>query len=227
MSWQEQIRLSLIARDQREQAHAPMIEHYRRLAAQTVAFKERNQALVAASAGAARSANAPGGAPGAADPVRQALITSLETELAKARTDLSEQYKLQSLNAQRLLNLTDSLREAEERGREEREELRSLRHEVEGLREAARRHSEIVEDKKRQLLILQDEHDSHLLELTQQDILVAKLREDNKNLLDRWLEAKREEAERMNEANAFMEEVQRLKKDAAERDGKGKGKEKE
>lgn len=67
--------------------------------------------------------------------------------------ELSEQYKIQSSNAQRLLALTDNLREVEERGRDERDELRKLRTEVEGLREKARWHREVVEEKERQLIV--------------------------------------------------------------------------
>ena len=87
------------------------------------------------------------------NPVRAALVASLEAQLTTTRSDLSEQYKIQSSNAQRLLALTDNLREAEERGREERDELRRLRHEVEGLRDKARWHREVVAEKEKQLLV--------------------------------------------------------------------------
>lgn len=72
--------------------------------------------------------------------------------------------------------------------------------------------------------ILQDDHTSLSLELHQQDLLISRLKEDNKNLLDRWLEAKREEAERMNEANEWVSEARRLK--AGEEGSRG-GKEEE
>lgn len=85
--------------------------------------------------------------------VQTAFIASLEAQLAQTRADLSEQYKIQSTNAQRLLVLTDNLRDAEERGREERDELRRLRNEVEGLRERAKWHQEIVTEKERQIVV--------------------------------------------------------------------------
>lgn len=69
------------------------------------------------------------------------------------RQDLSEQYKIQSTNAQRLLLLTDQLRAAEERGREDKDELRTVTNEVEGLRERARWHKEVVAEKERQILV--------------------------------------------------------------------------
>ncbi|GAA5906926.1 Atg16p [Sporobolomyces salmoneus] len=221
--WQTQIRLSLIERNRLEQSQSEMIEHSRRLNEQLIVWKERNRTLLAGSNGwsSNRGEKGVGGSKGdgnqsvasggSNDSVRLALIQSLEAELSTLRQDLSEQYKQQSHNAQRLLGLTDQLREAEERGREEREELRSLRHEVEGLRDKQRSFREIVADKEKQIVILQDDHTSLSLELNQQDLLISRLKEDNKNLLDRWLEAKREEAERMNEANEWVSQARRLK----------------
>lgn len=66
--------------------------------------------------------------------------------------------------------------------------------------------------------ILQDDHTSLSLELNQQDLLISRLKEDNKNLLDRWLEAKREEAERMNEANEWVSQARKLKVEDGEKD---------
>lgn len=85
--------------------------------------------------------------------VHSAFLASLEAQLAQTRADLSEQYKIQSTNAQRLLVLTDNLRQVEEQGREERDELRRLRNEVEGLRERAKWHQEIVAEKERQIVV--------------------------------------------------------------------------
>ncbi|GAA5837436.1 hypothetical protein JCM11251_002106 [Rhodosporidiobolus azoricus] len=220
MNWQDQIRQSLLERDQREQAFSPLIAHYHRLAQQTVTLKDRNHALLAAasSARAHGGTGSSGGGGGGADPVQAALLSSLEAQLASTRSDLSDQYKLQSQNAQRLLSLTDSLREAEERGREEREELRRLRTEVEGLRERQRWHREIVEEKEKQLLILQDDHSSLTLELSQLELQNADLRTDNASLLQRWLESKAEEVQRMNEANQWAEEKRREREREKERE---------
>lgn len=147
------------------------------------------------------------------NPVKAALVASLETQLAQTRMELSEQYKIQSSNAQRLFALTDNLRDAEERGREERDELRRLRHEVDGLRDRARWHKEVVAEKEKQLLvsrvpdegrrgaareltgtsqILQDDHASLELELSQVTIQNENLKIDNSGLVRRWLETKNE-----------------------------------
>ena len=49
MSWAETIRLELLARDTVEQAHAEVIESYRRLAQQTAVLTARNSALLQAT----------------------------------------------------------------------------------------------------------------------------------------------------------------------------------
>lgn len=64
MSFVEQIRLSLLERDEREKAQSDLMEHCRRLVQQMVVLKERNAALLKAasssggSVGASRSSGA-------------------------------------------------------------------------------------------------------------------------------------------------------------------------
>ncbi|TNY22914.1 autophagy protein 16-domain-containing protein [Rhodotorula diobovata] len=213
MAWQETIRTSLVARDARDHQHAPMIAHCARLAHHCLDLKQRNSLLLDAT----RSPGAPGSSRDPkSDALRTALITSLEAQLAQARADLSEQYRLQSANAQRLLALSDSLRDAQDRARDERDELRQLRAEVDGLRERAKWHKEIVHEKEKQLVILQDEHTSLSLELSQLELQNDHLKTDNASLLARWLEAKAHEADRMNEANLFMDEAKRLRREVQE-----------
>ncbi|KAI5481556.1 hypothetical protein MNV49_002782 [Pseudohyphozyma bogoriensis] len=188
-------------RDRREKSNATLVAAYRDLAKQTILLKERNTALLAAS-------NVKGGATpssGADNAVRAAFLSSVEAQLADTKLELAEQYKIQSSNAQRLLVLTDNLREAEERGREERDELRKLRSEVEGLRERARWHKELVAEKEKQLLN-------------------ENLKIDNSSLLTRWLESKQEEASRMNEALMNgLESVKKPKPPLAEAEASSSG----
>ncbi|SCV72507.1 BQ2448_4044 [Microbotryum intermedium] len=216
-TWLEAIRSQLVERDERESSHRTLIAHSQRLARHAAMLHQRNQALLnaslgqtsggtgAAAAGSSSSSGgqttsgAAGGTVGTNDAVRQAMITSLESQLASTRHELSEQYKIQSTNAQRLLGLTDQLREFEDKGREEKDELRRLRTEVEGLRDRAKWHKEVVQEKERQLIILQDDLSALELELNQVAKQNENLRIDNAGLLERWLEAKNDEARRMNE----------------------------
>ncbi|SGY68930.1 BQ5605_C004g02931 [Microbotryum silenes-dioicae] len=226
--WLEAIRSQLIERDERESSHRTLIAHSQRLAQHAAMLHRRNQALLNASLGqnsggtGAGTVGGPGGTSGGQttsgavrgtagtnDAVRQAMITSLESQLASTRHELSEQYKIQSTNAQRLLSLTDQLREFEDKGREEKDELRRLRTEVEGLRDRAKWHKEVVQEKERQLVILQDDLSALELELNQVTKQNQDLKTDNAGLLQRWLEAKNDEARRMNEL--FSTETTRAK----------------
>lgn len=55
--------------------------------------------------------------------------------------------------SQRLVAASDELHELQSREREEKDELRKLRSEVETLRERARWHKEVVAEKEKQLLV--------------------------------------------------------------------------
>ncbi|KWU42970.1 autophagy protein 16, partial [Rhodotorula sp. JG-1b] len=200
--WQEAIRSALIARDVRERAFEPFIRDYSRLAHHANQLRQRNLALVEAASGASEAT-----ADQIQTAVRTALITRLESELALARSELSDAYKLQSQHSQRLLTLSEQLHQSDERARVERDQLVEVKAEVERLREAARWHKEIVAEKEKQLVILQDELHSLELELSQLELQNDNLKTDNAALLQRWIHAKTEEARKMNEANAFLEEA--------------------
>lgn len=58
---------------------------------------------------------------------------------------------------------------------------------------------------------MQDELHSLELELSQLEIQNDNLKTDNAALLQRWIHAKTEEARKMNEANAFLEEAKRIR----------------
>ncbi|GAA5882314.1 hypothetical protein JCM3774_005506 [Rhodotorula dairenensis] len=225
--WQESIKSALIARNVRERAYEPMIRDYATLAHHANQLRQRNFALVSAAIQAEPTAK-PSAATGASDApagpddssqvnsaVRVALVTRLETELAQARSELSDAYKLQSQHSQRLLALSDQLHQSDERARADRDRLAELRAEVEKLREGAKWHKEVVAEKENQLVILQDELHGLELELSQLEIQNDNLKTDNAALLQRWIHAKTEEARKMNEANAFLEEAKRIRADKA------------
>lgn len=59
--------------------------------------------------------------------------------------------------------------------------------------------------------ILQDELSALSLELNQVEIRNDNLKRDNASLLQRWLDRMNSEAEKMNEGNRFLEEVEQRK----------------
>ncbi|KAI0651678.1 ATG16-domain-containing protein [Trametes meyenii] len=209
-SWQETLRLRLAERNARESSYAPIIEQYRRLAQQTKLLKERNASLLRAMGSARPNPSSstvfvPG--TGEDNPVRAAYIASLESQISSLRDELATVYKTQGQNAQRLLAMNETLREKEELSRLDSENLRKSRDEIAVLRKKVEQHSELMAEKDRTAQILHDEINTLQLELSQIEERNQTLTKDNAKLLQRWLDAKQAEVNRMNEANQFYEDM--------------------
>ncbi|KAJ7130106.1 ATG16-domain-containing protein [Mycena crocata] len=210
-SWQELLRLRLAERNARESAFSPIIEQYRKLAQQTKLLKERNASLLRAVG----SVRPPGGSAASAavpaasedNPVRAAYMASLESQISSLRDELATVYKTQGQNAQRLLSMNETLREKEELSRVDSESLRKTRDEIAVLRRKVDQHSELMAEKDRTVQILHDEISTLQLELGQIEERNQTLTKDNAKLLQRWLDAKQAEANKMNEANEFYENM--------------------
>lgn len=123
--------------------------------------------------------------------------------------------------------MNETLREKEELSRVDSENLRKARDEIATLRRKVDQHNELMAEKDRtaqvslsslQLLItfgaylvpqiLHDEINTLQLELSQIEERNQTLTKDNAKLLQRWLDAKQAEVNKMNEANAFYEDMQ-------------------
>ncbi|PFH54674.1 hypothetical protein AMATHDRAFT_52396 [Amanita thiersii Skay4041] len=205
-SWQEHIRLSLAERNARDATFKPIIDQYRRLAQQTKLLKERNASLLRA-VGAARTTSAGNSTQGSAEenPILAALTQSLESQISSLRDELAAVYKTHGQNAQRLLAMNETLREREEMSRIESDNLRKAREEIVTLRRKVDQHAELMAEKDRTVQILHDEISTLQLELGQIEERNQILQKDNAKLLQRWLDAKQAEANKMNEANEFYE----------------------
>jgi autophagy-related protein 16 len=160
------------------------------------------------------------------NPVRVAYVASLETQISSLRDELANLYKTQGQNAQRLLSMNETLREKEELSRIDSENLRKVKDEIAALRVKVGQHAELMAEKDRTIQvsqtqpflyqsvtskllieILHDEISTALLELGQVEDRNQTLTKDNAKLLQRWLDAKQVEANRMNEANEFYENM--------------------
>ena len=158
------------------------------------------------------------------NPVRQAYITSLESQISSLRDELATVYKTQGQNAQRLLAMNETLREKEELARIESEALRKAREDISHLKRKVDQHAELMTEKDRtaqvrlrsfrrvvlshtSVQVLHDEISTLQLELGQIDERNQSLTRDNAKLLQRWLDAKQAEVNRMNEANEFYEDM--------------------
>ncbi|KAG1826183.1 ATG16-domain-containing protein [Suillus subaureus] len=211
-SWQELLRLRLSERNAKQNAFASIIEQYRRLAQQTKLLKERNASLLKA-VGSVRAnpssstVHVPGTASNEDNPVRAAYMSSLESQISSLRDELATVYKTQGQNAQRLLAMNETLREKEEASRIETENLRKAREEVAHLRRKVDQHAELMAEKDRTAQVLHDEINTLQLELGQIDERNQTLTKDNAKLLQRWLDDKQAQANKMNEANDFYEDM--------------------
>ncbi|KAJ7462629.1 ATG16-domain-containing protein [Mycena galericulata] len=211
-AWQELLRLRLAERNARESAFSSIIEQYRKLAQQTKLLKERNASLLRAVGSVRGGPSTPGTSGGASvasedNPVRAAYMASLESQISSLRDELATVYKTQGQNAQRLLSMNETLREKEELSRVDSESLRKTRDEIAVLRRKVDQHSELMAEKDRTVQILHDEISTLQLELGQIEERNQTLTKDNAKLLQRWLDAKQAEANKMNEANEFYENM--------------------
>ncbi|ESK98415.1 autophagy protein 16 [Moniliophthora roreri MCA 2997] len=209
-AWQELIRLRLTERNVQESAFQSIIEQYRRLAQQTKLLKERNSSLLRAVStvkGNPSSSTVFVAGNGDDNPVRAAYIASLESQISSMRDELAGVYKTQGQNTQRLLSMTETLREKEELSRVDAEALRKAKDELTTLRRKVDQHNELMTEKDRTVQILHDEISTLQLELGQIEERNATLTKDNAKLLQRWLDAKQTEANKMNEANEFYEDM--------------------
>ncbi|KAF5382943.1 hypothetical protein D9757_006335 [Collybiopsis confluens] len=215
-AWQELIRIRLADRNARESSYAHVIEQYRRLAQQTKLLKERNSSLLRAVStvkGNPSSSTVFIAGTGEDNPVRVAYISSLESQISSMRDEMAGVYKTQNQNTQRLLAMTETLREKEELSRVDAEALRKAKDELVTLRRKVDQHNELMGEKDRTVQILHDEISTLQLELGQIEERNATLTRDNAKLLQRWLDAKQADANKMNEANEFYEDM-RSKHDA-------------
>ncbi|KAJ3569279.1 hypothetical protein NP233_g5154 [Leucocoprinus birnbaumii] len=209
-SWQELLRLRLIERDAKESSFSSVIEQYRRLAQQTKLLKERNATLLRAVNSVKSSPTSSTTTTAVAseeNPIRAAYLASLESQISSLRDELATVYKTQGQNAQRLLAMNETLREKEELARIDAESLRKAKDELAILKRKVDQHAELMQEKDRTVQILHDEISTLQLELGQIEERNQNLQKDNAKLLQRWLDAKQAEANKMNEANAFYEDM--------------------
>jgi autophagy-related protein 16-1 len=153
-----------------ESADFLSIPQDRRLAQQTKLLKERNASLLRAVATVKQNPSSstvfvPGTNEECAqiyifvlplrlctpyrNPVRQAYITSLESQISSLRDELATVYKTQGQNAQRLLAMNETLREKEELARIESEALRKAREDISHLKRKVDQHGELMSEKDR------------------------------------------------------------------------------
>ncbi|KAJ2470504.1 hypothetical protein GGI02_002885 [Coemansia sp. RSA 2322] len=139
----------------------------------------------------------------------QQRIADLEREVESLKEERTVLYRTQGTNAQRLLDLSDKMRETDERLRQQDLEI-SDSHEA--LRRATSKMGDMqtaLKEKDGSIQILQDEMSALQLEIVHIEERSRKLQAENDDLVRRWLKKMNEEAEKVNEVTQELELIKR------------------
>lgn len=128
------------------------------------------------------------------------------------RTDL---YRLQAMNAQRVLEVSDAKRDLESQLAATQTDLETLRKDHSSTISKLKDREDLLIEKDRAIQILRDEHSAVSLELDTKTARLKELEKENKEVLERYIKLKTGLAEKMNEANAVMEDAIKMKEAAS------------
>ncbi|KAJ3124261.1 hypothetical protein HK098_001271 [Nowakowskiella sp. JEL0407] len=154
-------------------------------------------------------------------------LVDLENQVRELKDERAEYYKTHGQNAQKLLQLMETLRQRDESVKtletENKQNSTSLRQLTTQLTDARA----LIKEKDNVIQIMRDELATTHLELTQREEQLATsenklktLEIENAQLVERWMEHKQAEAAKMNEATEFVEFALKSKQalaDAAKR----------
>ncbi|KAI9503401.1 autophagy-related protein 16, partial [Coemansia spiralis] len=144
-----------------------------------------------------------------ANALAQQRITELEKEVEGLKEERTLLYRTQATNAQRLLDLSDRMRDTDERMRQQDLDIADSQ---EALRRANNKLNDVqatVKEKDGTIEILQDELSALQLEIVQIEERCARLQGENDDLVKRWLKKMNEEAEKVNEVTRELELIKR------------------
>ena len=177
----------------------------KRLLKQFNLIKEQNLTLIKASNN--NSSHSGNNDNSEGNPLQAALVNSLQHQLHSIRDEVTNLYKHQNTSSQKLLNMNEILREREDNVRALEAENVSLKASVNRLSKAREDDFEGKRERERGIENLQDEIQTLKLELSQIEHRNQMLKNDNAVLIQRWLDRMNDEAEKMNDANEFYNEL--------------------
>ncbi|CAG8549285.1 9087_t:CDS:10 [Paraglomus occultum] len=219
-NWQQELLVKLLLRDQREKAFSDFVEAYNSLAKRLAHYAERNIELeqqynivkeentkLLEETKILREQGSP---------LNQQRTAQLEEQISNLKEERAELYKTQGTNAQRLLDMNDLLRKTEEEAKKNLEDVQVLTEANQILNTQVNQKTQALNTKDGIIQVLQDEVATLQLELVKTGERMKDLEKENKQLLQRWLKKKNEEAEKMNEANLFYESTMELRQKTLE-----------
>ncbi|KAJ1730328.1 hypothetical protein LPJ72_004526 [Coemansia sp. Benny D160-2] len=219
--WEARILAQLEQRDMRVSTVARVIESYNRLAGKVGDFASHTRASEARTReiqgeherlmeyDRATGGGMIGGGGGGSNAIAQQRISELEKEVDGLKEERTLLYRTQATNAQRLLELSDRMRETDERMQQQdleiadsHEALKRANAKVDDMGAAAKEKDGTIE-------ILQDELSALQLEIVQIEERCSRLQTENDDLVKRWLKKMNEEAEKVNEVTRELELIKR------------------
>ncbi|KAI9101200.1 WD40-repeat-containing domain protein [Phlyctochytrium arcticum] len=148
----------------------------------------------------------------------QNRLAALEHQLSELKEERGELYKTQGQNAQKMLELMESVQRSDGKVGGLEDENSTLKHKLQTANIRLNDLQDLIREKDHVIQILRDELSTHQLELVQREeqlkdkeSRVSTLEDENKQLIDRWILLKQEQVARMNEANEYMEGAMKLK----------------
>ncbi|KAJ2814870.1 hypothetical protein IWW50_007003, partial [Coemansia erecta] len=220
--WEARILAQLTQREVRVATVAKVIQSYTRLAAKVGEFANHSRDAEARSRevqgeherllesyGRNGGGGGGGGGGGRGMSLAQQRIADLERDIDALKEERTVLYRTQGTNAQRLLDLSDKMRDTDE-------QLRQQELEISDAHEALRRTNAKTDDlratlkeKDGTIQILQDEMSALQLEIVQIEDRSRRLQSENDDLVKRWMQKMNAEAEKVNEVTEELELIKR------------------
>eukprot|EP01119_Soliformovum_irregulare_P006508 TRINITY_DN1859_c1_g3_i4.p1 TRINITY_DN1859_c1_g3~~TRINITY_DN1859_c1_g3_i4.p1 ORF type:complete len:517 (-),score=137.73 TRINITY_DN1859_c1_g3_i4:185-1735(-) len=142
-------------------------------------------------------------------------VAELEKKLHKMQEDLTASYKRNSDNATHLLQLNAQLKNIEDDNKSKESEIEEWRAKFGEGEDAFRKLEEDIQEKDLTMQVLKGELAALQQELIRSEAKIKSLEQENKGLVDRWLQKMAQEADRLNDANTFIESVMHQNQRAA------------
>jgi autophagy-related protein 16 len=135
-----------------------------------------------------------------------ARVKEVEDRCHALQTQLTEAYKKNSDNVEKMLAAVSGQREAETRATERENEAAKLREKTAELTAAVERARRELSEREMSLTTMRDEVLAVQARLVEKEKTLKEVEEENAALLERWINYKNEEVERLNQQNALLKE---------------------
>jgi len=189
MSWRQEYLENLKQRDELEKANYDLIDAYSRLADQTAALEAKVSTNSSSPIPTSPGNDAPG--------------VSNQDEVAQVKSDLAEALRAKGQLQRRLKVTEETLEGLKTRAKADSTLIRDLSAERAQLILKVKDRDEELRGKAQLLVQVQDENMSLDLQLNMAEQQTARLKRENKDLIDRWMARMGQEADAMNEASKF------------------------